>query len=299
MIDWNDFHYFALVAETGSYTKAAARAGVSKSVISRRISALEERLGVRLIQRTTRNLSLTLSGEQFATECQEMMIQSERARAVVNAAQRYPRGTLRVSAPVFMAETWLSEFTSDFLSRWPDTRVHLLGVNRQVDLVAERLDIALIVHSGELKDTSFHYRKLATQNDVLVASPDWCEKHPHISTIEDLATADTLIRQSEGERNFWIFIQGDQEINVLVNPRLVSNNLRVLLQAALGGAGVALLPYDACIPYFNAGTLKHLFPEYHTPARTVSALFAVRRGMSALTRVFLDELSEAFARSVQ
>lgn len=104
MIDWNDYYYFALIADEGSYSQAALRAGVSKSVLSRRMAALEERLGVRLIQRTTRRLALTAAGEQFAVECRALVAQGERARAVVMAAQESPQGMLRVSAPVFMAE---------------------------------------------------------------------------------------------------------------------------------------------------------------------------------------------------
>lgn len=292
MIDWNDYYYFALVAENSSYSKAAAQAGVSKSVISRRIAALEERLGVSLILRTTRRVSLTPAGEQFAAECQEMVLQSERARAVVNAAQLRPQGTLRISAPVFMAETWLSEFISEFLGRWPETNIQLSCVNHAVDMIAERLDIALMVHKDELKDSSFHARLLISQQDILVASPEWCDKHPDITQPEDLSHVETLVRMVEGGRCQWPLLHQGHEINLDVQPRLTSNNLRVLLNVALGGNGVALLPLDVCAPYLKKGALQQVLPGVHGRPRTLFALFPVRRGMSALTRTFLDEMSE-------
>ncbi len=163
MIDWNDYYYFALIADEGSYSQAALRAGVSKSVLSRRMAALEERLGVRLIQRTTRRLALTAAGEQFAVECRALVAQGERARAVVMAAQESPQGMLRVSAPVFMAETWFGEFVSEFIARWPLAKVQLLAINRPVDMVAEGIDIALVTASGALADSTLHYKKLHTQ----------------------------------------------------------------------------------------------------------------------------------------
>lgn len=298
MIDWNDYHYFALVAENGSYSKAAARAGVSKSVISRHIAALEERLGISLILRTTRRVSLTPAGEQFAAECQEMVLQSERARAIVHAAQRHPQGTLRISAPVFMAETWLSEFISEFLARWPGTNVQLMAVSRPVDLIAERLDIALVVHMDELKDSSFHARMLASQHDILVASPEWCVKNPEITKPEDLTYIDTLVRQTEWHNHSWPILHLGREINLQVKPRLISNNLRVLLNAALSGTGVALLPREVCVSYLKQGALQQLLPDVNSRLRTISALFPVRRGMSALARTFLDELSEMLAARV-
>lgn len=171
MIDWNDYWYFALIAEEGSYSRAAIRAKVSKSVLSRRMSALEEQLGVHLIQRTTRRLALTKVGEQFAQECQTLVNQSERARAVVQAVQEYPQGTLRISAPVFMAETWLGALINEFIARWPLANVQLLAVNRPVDMIAEGIDIALSVSSGALPDSSLHYKKINTLYDILVASP--------------------------------------------------------------------------------------------------------------------------------
>lgn len=237
---------------------------------------------------------MTPAGIQFAAECQEMVLQSERARAVVQAAQLHPQGTLRISAPVFMAETWLSEF----LARWPDTNVQLIAVGRPVDLIAERLDIALVVHMGELKDSNFHARHLTSQHDILVASPEWCAQHPDIKDLEDLADRDTLAREMEGHGYSWPIEYQGREINLPVKPRLISNNLRVLLNGALAGNGVALLPREVCIPYIKQGLLQQLSPGANSRLRFISALFPVRRGMSALARTFLDELSEMLAARV-
>lgn len=218
MIDWNDYWYFALIAEEGSYSRAAIRAQVSKSVLSRRMSALEEQLGVHLIQRTTRRLALTKVGEQFAQECQKLVNQSERARAVVQAVQEYPQGTLRISAPVFMAETWLGALINEFIARWPLANVQLLAVNRPVDMIAEGIDIALSVSSGALPDSSLHYKKINTLYDILVASPQWVEQYPDLKTIGDLHRAPAMVRLADGRMQSWHLINGSQEITLSLSP---------------------------------------------------------------------------------
>lgn len=218
MIDWNDYWYFALIAEEGSYSRAAIRAQVSKSVLSRRMSALEEQLGVHLIQRTTRRLALTKVGEKFAQECQKLVNQSERARAVVQAVQEYPQGTLRISAPVFMAETWLGALINEFIARWPLANVQLLAVNRPVDMIAEGIDIALSVSSGALPDSSLHYKKINTLYDILVASPQWVEQHPDLKTIGDLHRAPAMVRLADGRMQSWHLINGSQEITLSFSP---------------------------------------------------------------------------------
>lgn len=292
--DWNDLYYFALIADFGSYSKAAAKAGVSKSVLSRRIANLERRLNVSLIHRTTRRLALTPIGEQFAQECRRMVDQSERAHAIVQAEQAQPRGLLRISAPVFMAETWLSEFVSQFLARWPETRVRLLAINRQVDLISEGIDIALTARVEEIKDSSLHCRKIISQSDVLVASPDWWQTHRYsVSKIEDLANAAAAVRQ--GESAFWQLVNGDEEVELPVMPRLFSNNLRVLMQAAQAGNGLALLPLSACQKSIDRGDLVQLFPQWKSRPKHVYALFPARDGMSTLARTFLDELIETLS----
>lgn len=217
MIDWNDYWYFALIAEEGSYSRAAIRAQVSKSVLSRRMSALEEQLGVHLIQRTTRRLALTKVGEQFAQECQKLVNQSERARAVVQAVQEYPQGTLRISAPVFMAETWLGALINEFIARWPLANVQLLAVNRPVDMIAEGIDIALSVSSGHC--LTLHCTiKINTLYDILVASPQWVEQHPDLKTIGDLHRAPAMVRLADGRMQSWHLINGSQEITLSLSP---------------------------------------------------------------------------------
>ncbi|EDT7239276.1 TPA: LysR family transcriptional regulator [Salmonella enterica subsp. enterica serovar Warragul] len=291
MIDWNDYWYFALIAEEGSYSRAAIRAQVSKSVLSRRMSALEEQLGVHLIQRTTRRLALTKVGEQFAQECQKLVNQSERARAVVQAVQEYPQGTLRISAPVFMAETWLGALINEFIARWPLANVQLLAVNRPMDMIAEGIDIALSVSSGALPDSSLHYKKINTLYDILVASPQWVEQHPDLKTIGDLHRAPAMVRLADGRMQSWHLINGSQEITLSLSPRLYSNNLRVLLQAVAGGNGVALLPFPACKEELQNGGLVQLFPEWSGQPRQIYALFPANKGMPAVARYFMDELT--------
>lgn len=290
MIDWNDYYYFSLIAEEGSYSRAAERCGVSKSVLSRRMSALEESLDVRLIQRTTRRLSLTSAGEQFAIECRTMVSQAERARAVVMAVQEAPQGLLRVSAPVFMAESWFGEFVSEFIARWPLARIQLLAENRPVDLITEGIDFALVTSSGRLADSTLHYKKLHTQADIFVASPKWIAQHPEVQTIDDLMHVSAMLRLANNNSAQWRVTDGVREITLNPTPRLQSNNLRVLLQGVTGGNGVALMPPFSCKEGLNRGELIHLFPDWYGLPKQLFALFPASKGMPAIARFFIDEL---------
>ncbi|MBJ2578985.1 substrate binding domain-containing protein, partial [Salmonella enterica subsp. enterica serovar Bareilly] len=170
-------------------------------------------------------------------------------------------GTLRISAPVFMAETWLGALINEFIARWPLANVQLLAVNRPVDMIAEGIDIALSVSSGALPDSSLHYKKINTLYDILVASPQWVEQYPDLKTIGDLHRAPAMVRLADGRMQSWHLINGSQEITLSLSPRLYSNNLRVLLQAVAGGNGVALLPFPACKEELQNGGLVQLFPE--------------------------------------
>lgn len=295
MIDWNDFYYFSLIAEEGSYTQAAVRAGISKSMLSRRMSALEERLGVRLIQRTTRRLSLTPAGEQFAAECRTLVNQGKQAQATVMAEQVQPQGLLRISAPVFVAESWLGELVSDFILRWPLANVQLLAVNRPVDMISEGIDISLVVTTTALNDSTFHARKLQTQRDILVTSPTWLAQNAKPETVRDLAQIPALVRLSGNSIPRWHLVCGQEAFEFEPKPRLQSNNLRVLLKAVLGGNGVALMPAFACQKELEAGNLQPLFPDWSTPPRDLLALYPARKGMPAITRIFIDELADRLA----
>lgn len=291
--DLNDMAYFAAVVQYQGFTAAGRAIGVSKSVLSRRIDALESRLNVRLLNRTSRHFSVTDVGMRYAQECSKLLEHAQVARQVIDQAQQFPQGFLRISAPVMMAETVLAPLVSMFLRRFPHVNIEVLAVNRSVDLLEENIDIAVLSHQAPLENSSLYCRSLGTMKNVMVASPDFlrgCASPPDIDTLSQLPM---LTRNTASSGNQWALThpqQGTRQITV--QSRLRSNNLLVLKQAAIDGLGVALLPEQTCDDCLTAGTLKVVLEEWHTTQSFISALYANKKGQTSALRALLDHLSE-------
>ena len=289
----NDMALFAAVVKHQGFTAAGRALGVSKSLLSRRVEALESRLGVRLLQRTSRHFSVTLVGERYAAECQKLLEQAQSAQQVIDDLQHSPRGLLRISAPVMMAETVIAPLMKTFLTRYPEITLELLAINRAVDLLEENFDVMIRSHNEPLEDSGLHRKPLGTLRYVLVASPAFIAALPSPPSVEQLSALPTLVRKTPWAGEQWELVHPQEgPRRITLTPRMVSNNLLVLCQAAADGLGIALLPEIACAQRIVQGELQHLLPEWHTPPSSVSALYASHKGQSPALRVFLDFLSE-------
>lgn len=289
----NDMALFAAVVKHQGFTAAGRALGVSKSLLSRRVEALESRLGVRLLQRTSRHFSVTLVGERYAAECQKLLEQAQSAQQVIDDLQHSPRGLLRISAPVMMAETVIAPLMKTFLTRYPEITLELLAINRAVDLLEENFDVMIRSHNEPLEDAGLHRKPLGTLRYVLVASPAFIAALPSPPSVEQLSALPTLVRKTPWAGEQWELMHPQEgPRRITLTPRMVSNNLLVLCQAAADGLGIALLPEIACAQRIAQGELQHLLPEWHTPPSSVSALYASHKGQSPALRVFLDFLSE-------
>ncbi|MFS7358838.1 LysR substrate-binding domain-containing protein [Rahnella inusitata] len=289
----NDMALFAAVVKHQGFTAAGRALGVSKSLLSRRVEALESRLGVRLLQRTSRHFSVTLVGERYAAECQKLLEQAQSAQQVIDDLQHSPRGLLRISAPVMMAETVIAPLMKTFLTRYPEITLELLAINRAVDLLEENFDVMIRSHNEPLEDSGLHRKPLGTLRYVLVASPAFIAALPSPPAVEQLSALPTLVRKTPWAGEQWELMHPQEgPRRITLTPRMVSNNLLVLCQAAADGLGIALLPEIACAQRIAQGELQHLLPEWHTPPSSVSALYASHKGQSPALRVFLDFISE-------
>lgn len=289
----NDMALFAAVVKHQGFTAAGRALGVSKSLLSRRVEALESRLGVRLLQRTSRHFSVTLVGERYVAECQKLLEQAQSAQQVIDDLQHSPRGLLRISAPVMMAETVIAPLMKTFLTRYPEITLELLAINRAVDLLEENFDVMIRSHNEPLEDSGLHRKPLGTLRYVLVASPAFIAALPSPPAVEQLSALPTLVRKTPWAGEQWELVHPQEgPRRITLSPRMVSNNLLVLCQAAADGLGIALLPEIACAQRIAQGELQHLLPEWHTPPSSVSALYASHKGQSQALRVFLDFLSE-------
>lgn len=292
--DLNDMLYFVYSVDYQGYTAAARVLGVSKSLLSRRIAALEEALGVRLVQRSTRRFSVTELGQQFAEQCRLAIQQAQAAVDLVNNALAHPRGRLRISAPVMMTEEVLSPLVSEFLKQYPDVAIEVLAVSREVDLISEGVDIAIRPSDLLLPDSGLHARQLNIDRHILVCSPEHLTRYAPLNDLCQLSHCPALIRRGTDARRQWHLINDRKEKFTLpLTPRLVTNNMRNLMYAALSGIGIAFLPYQVCLGYVNSGDLCHLFPEWSSEPYGLYAVYESRRGQTLLFKTFLDYLSRS------
>ncbi len=293
MQDLNDMLYFAEVVERGGFAAAGRALGIPKSRLSRRVSDLEAQLGVRLLQRTTRKLSLTEVGESYLRHCQAMREAAQAAADTVAQVQTEPRGTVRVTCPVTLAQTVLAELMPVFLERHPQVRVEMQVTNRVVNLVEEGIDVALRVRANLEDSGSMVVKRLDDARQVLVASPDLLARRGTPETLAELSRLDSMAMSAADGRSSLRLIGPDgREEVVQLSPRYVADDLLTLKLAAVAGTGMCWLPDYMCQAELNEGRLVRLLPQWSTPRGVVHAVFPSRRGLAPSVRRFLDFLGE-------
>lgn len=294
MQDLNDMLYFAEVVERGGFAAAGRALGIPKSRLSRRVSDLEARLGVRLLHRTTRKLSLTDVGEAYLRHCQAMRDSAQAAADTVAQVQTEPRGTVRVTCPVTLAQSVLGELMPQFLQRNPLVRVEMQVTNRVVNLVEEGVDVALRVRATVDDSGSMIVKRLDEGAQVLVASPSLLARQGVPGTLADLPALDSLAMSSaEGRTTLRLIGPDGREDAVQLSPRYVADDLLTLKFAVLAGTGMCWLPDYMCHAELADGRLVRVLPDWSAPPSVVHAVFPSRRGLSPAVRRFLDFLGEA------
>ncbi|MBK7592435.1 MAG: LysR family transcriptional regulator [Betaproteobacteria bacterium] len=297
MQDLNDLLYFAEVVDRGGFAAAGRALGVPKSRLSRRVAELEARLGARLLQRTTRKLSLTAVGEQFHRHCVAMREDAQAAEDAVAQAQTEPRGIIRVACPVTLAQTTLGPLLPQFLARYPQVKVDLRISNRPVDLVEEGFDVALRVRSTLDDSGSLVVKNLGTTQTLLVASPAQLARQGVPKTTADLARLDTVSMSAADGRTVWDLLGPDgTTYSFQHRPRYVADDLLTLKLAVLRGTGVCLLPDYMCSDEIRDQSLVRVLPDWAPRPSIFHAVFPSRRGLIPAVRRFLDFLGEAVLR---
>jgi len=293
MQDLNDMLLFAEVVERGGFAAAGRALGLPKSRLSRRVAGLEAQLGVRLLQRTTRKLSLTEVGEAYLRHCQALRESAQAAADTVAQVQTEPRGTLRVACPVTLAQTVLAELMPAFLARYPLVRMELLVNNRVVNLVEEGVDVALRVRTTLEDSGSLVVKRLGDDAPVLVASPALLARQGTPTTLDELGRLDSMAMSTTDGRASIPLTDPDGKETVLQHtPRYVADDLLTLHVAALAGTGMCWLPSYMCEDDLRQGRLVRLLPDWQTPRGLVHAVFPSRRGLTPAVRCFLDFLGE-------
>jgi len=287
-MDLNEIVVFAKVVETRSFTAAAQQLGLPKSTVSRKVAQLEERLGVRLLQRTTRKLSLTEIGQVYYERCQRIVSDIMAAEQVVTDMQATPRGLLRVTSPVDFGAFALGAIVADFLSELPDIHVDLHVTDRVVDLVEEGLDLG--IRFGPLVESSLIARKLCTVGLRLCATPAYLARKGMPTHPDDLDVHDIVAFVPVPRMATWT-LEGPDGTVVELTPsaRFSSNNLMAIRDAALAGTGIAQLPEFVC-GESNDGFV-YVLPEWRAQPAELYAVYPSTRNISPKLRAFIEFLA--------
>ena len=296
MQDLNDMLFFAEVVDKGGFAAAGRALNIPKSRLSRRVADLEARLGVRLLQRTTRRLSLTQAGEIYHRHCVAMREQAEAADEAVARVHNEPRGTVRVTCPVTLAQTTIGPLLPRFLAAHPQVRIDMLVSNRVVDLVQESVDVALRVRSSLDDSGTLVIKNLGPTHGVLVASPQLMQRFGQPQDVEELRNLPTVAMSAADGRASWR-LQGPRgaEHELQHHPVYTADDLLSLKYAVLHGTGMCVLPDYLCTEELRRGELVPVLPGWEPPVSRVLAVFPSRRGMVPAVRRLLDFLGENMA----
>lgn len=293
-IDLNQHLVFVRVIQAGSLSEAARRLNMPKSTVSRKISDLEERVGERLIQRTTRKLSLTDAGRVLFERVSSAMSDIEEAEGAVVGMHSAPRGVLRVAAAASASS--LAPIIAEYLVRYPDVAVEMACSDRNVDLVEERFDIA--IRAGALVDSTLVARKLGLVKSMLVASPEYRKRHGVPKTPAELASHACVVFGGGAAPNVWLLESGGKRVEARVRPRLTVNDMEIVREAALAGVGIAWLPQLFCTEDLRKKRLLHVLADWHTVEIPVHALYPTRRHLSPKVVAFVNLLAERIRLNV-
>lgn len=293
MEDLNRMAVFAAVVEARSFSEAARRLGLSKSVVSKQVNELERSLGARLLNRTTRAMSVTEAGSVFYAHCARVVEELQQGRLAVGQFNSQPRGLLRVSASVAFGTLHVAPALPGFLARYPDVKIDMVIGDRIVDLAEERFDVA--VRISKEPAPSLVARRLAEVNRKIVATPEYFRSRGVPTTPVELASHNCLTYTHFNPQDTWRLRGPDGDITVPIQGNLRLNDDEALSEAVRGGLGVALLPTFIIGEDIQAGTLQAVLSDYVPSERHIHAVYLPNRHVPASVRAFIDFLLERFA----
>lgn len=292
MEDLNDLAIFAAVVEHGSFSAAALALSTQKSRVSRRVAGLEQRLGVRLLQRSTRAVHVTDVGAAFYAQCQRMTHAAQAAVEIAEQAGTQPSGRLRVSSPSGLAHVFILPLLARFLCAYPNVKLELEMSNRRVDVIGEGFDVALRARSV-LDDCNLVVRAFGDVAQILVASPAFIRAHGPLDTPAALHGKRGLgPKVTDTDSPYWkLYSAGGDQVDIAYVPALFANDIHMVMAAATGGAGMAIVPANLCGEALRSGQLVRLLPTYQAAAHQIHAVFPSRRGLVPAVKAFIDFLA--------
>lgn len=296
MESFGAYPVFVTVIETGGFSPAAKKLGISKSAVSKRITQLEEHLGVKLLHRTTRKLSLTEAGEHFYQHARIASQAAQDAEDAVAQLQGVPQGRLRISIPMSFGRLYVAPVIPEFLRRYPKINLELVMDDEFTDLIGSGFDMALRL--GDLKDSTLVARKLTHLKNVLCAAPSYIEEFGMPKRLEELKQHNCLAFSYSQDVREWYFIKDNTTRAIEISGNYQVNNSEALREAMIQGVGIGRLPTFAANPEIQEGRLVKLFPEYEMPGKIMYAVYPERQFLPAKVRAFMDFMSEKFGGDI-
>ncbi|MCU7376224.1 LysR substrate-binding domain-containing protein [Paucibacter sp. O1-1] len=295
MQDLNDLYFFARVVEHGGFAAASRALGVPKSKLSRRIAQLEDRLGTRLIQRSTRRFAVTEIGQEYHRHCLALLVQAEAAQETIDRTLTGPHGLVRMSCPVALLAYQVGDMLARYLKQCPGVQLQLESTNRRVDVIAEGLDLAIRVRFPPLEDSALVMKQLGQSTQRLVASPGLLQGLARPLTPVDLSRLPSVDEGPPHRQHVWELEAADgASACVPHEPQLVSDDRLALRIAALHGIGVARLPTMMVKDDLRAGRLVDVLPGWQPRPAIAHVVFPSRRGLLPAVRRLIDFLAEEF-----
>jgi DNA-binding transcriptional LysR family regulator len=290
MTNLNELYFFLHVAETGSFTAAAQILDVPKSTVSRGLARLERRLGIRLVVRTTRRITLTEAGEIYLDHCREAMKEVEQAEAAIDAMRATPRGRLRVGAPMLFSRLFLTPLVPEFLTRYPEVHLHLLLGEHDGNLLESNLDLQ--IQTGHVMDSEMFVRYLGCMRYGIYASPGYISRKGTPASPRELPRHDCITFKEHGPYATWILNSSTEQAEVHPQPRFSAVDSAILHQLAMAHVGITIIPCWLAGPFVRSGDLVRLLPEWEPEAVDISAVYPSPLDLAPNARAFLDFLVE-------
>jgi DNA-binding transcriptional LysR family regulator len=295
----DDFYYFAKVIEHGGYAKAARALGIPKSRLSRHVAALEGRLGVRLVNRSTRRFAVTEVGQEVRRHATAMLAEADAAVEAVEFARAEPCGVVKASCPVALTQTAMAQYLPEFLARYPKIRLILHATNRRVDVINEGFDVALRVRTVPTGEDGMVMRTFGSSSHFLVASREYLNERGRPERPEQISQHATLSFSPETDRQTWeLFDAAGTSVQIEHTPRLVCHDFTMLRAAVLAGVGIALLPESVVRVDVESGTVEQVLPAWTLPLGVFHVVFPTRRGLLPSVRAFIDFLAERMPKLI-
>jgi DNA-binding transcriptional LysR family regulator len=297
MQDLNDLYYFVQVVDHGGFASAGRALGVPKSKLSRRLALLEGRLGVRLIQRSTRHFAVTELGQDYYQHCKAMLVEADSAQEAIERTRSEPRGIVRVTCPIALLDIRVGAMLAAFLQRYPQLEVHIEATDRRVDVIGEAVDVALRVRTPPLQDSGLVLRTLGDSSQCLVAAPPLLQRLGAPAVPSDLAALPSLDLGDPQTEHLWNLLGPEgAQARIPHHPRLITRGMIALRLAAIAGIGIVQLPTQMVREELARGALARVLPDWAPRVEIIHAVFASRRGLLPSVRALIDFLAERFER---